>query len=58
MKEYRCACGQLLFKGNFSGNVEIKCRRCKKLKYIEVEKIIIKEIIQNGKKTQNKNSVK
>lgn len=28
-KEYRCVCGKLLFKSPmFSGSIEIKCRRC------------------------------
>ena len=55
MKEYRCACGQLLFKGDFAGSIEIKCRRCKNIKYIE--RIIIKEVT-NGKITNDKNSIK
>jgi phage FluMu protein Com len=30
LKEYRCGCGKLLFKGSlFSGTVEIKCRHCR-----------------------------
>lgn len=30
MKEYRCKCGKLLFKGKFKGIIEIICRHCKK----------------------------
>jgi DNA-directed RNA polymerase subunit RPC12/RpoP len=38
-KEHRCPdCGQLLFKGKFSGHLEIKCRRCKKLVIYEMKK--------------------
>ena len=55
MKEFRCACGQLLFKGDFIGSVEIKCRRCKKIKYIE--RIMIKES-KNENIAKNKNSIK
>lgn len=36
MKEYRCTeCNKLLFKGNYIGNIEILCTRCKKLIKIE-----------------------
>nr|DAF88318.1 MAG TPA: DNA-directed RNA polymerase [Siphoviridae sp. ctt8434] len=31
MKEYRCMCGKLLFKGKFKGIISIMCRHCKKL---------------------------
>ncbi len=32
LKEYRCMCGKLLFKGQFeNGVVEIKCRHCRKV---------------------------
>jgi LSD1 subclass zinc finger protein len=32
LKEYRCLCGKLLFKGMFSeGTVEIKCKSCRKI---------------------------
>jgi len=32
LKEYRCACGKLLFKGSlFRGTVEIKCRHCREI---------------------------
>ena len=55
MKEFRCACGQLLFKGDFFGVVEIKCRRCKNVKYIE--RIMIKES-KNENIAKNKNNIK
>lgn len=31
MKEHRCKCNKLLFKGNFTGIIEIMCPRCKKM---------------------------
>lgn len=31
MKEVRCKCNKLLFKGNFTGTIEIMCPRCKKI---------------------------
>ena len=32
MKEVRCPhCKKLLFKGNFKGNIEIKCDKCKNI---------------------------
>lgn len=31
IKEYRCKCGKLLFKGNFKGVVQIVCKHCKKM---------------------------
>ena len=35
-KEYRCACGKLLFKGSLiSAVVEIKCKRCEKVSLFE-----------------------
>ena len=38
MKEYRCTeCNKLLFKGNFSGIIEILCNRCKKIIEIKAE---------------------
>ncbi|MFA5750825.1 MAG: hypothetical protein WCX79_03530 [Candidatus Paceibacterota bacterium] len=34
IKEYRCSCGKLLFKGYlFIGTVEIKCRHCREIAY-------------------------
>lgn len=29
LKEYRCKCGKLLFKGCFNGVIELKCTKCK-----------------------------
>ncbi len=38
MKEYRCnKCNKLLFKGNFTGIIEILCNRCKKIIEINEE---------------------
>lgn len=35
-EEYRCNCGKLLFKSpGFSGCVEVKCRRCGRIKVFE-----------------------
>lgn len=32
LKEYRCTCGKLLFKGSFyAGIVEVKCKHCHQL---------------------------
>lgn len=32
LKEYRCPCGKLLFKGSlFKGTVEIKCKHCREI---------------------------
>lgn len=31
MKEYRCMCGKLLFKGKFKGIISIICRHCKRM---------------------------
>ena len=36
MKEYRCICGKLLFKGKFKGIIEIKCQKCKLLNNFRV----------------------
>lgn len=37
-QEYRCNCGKLLFKSpEFSGVVEVKCRRCGKVKSFQRE---------------------
>ena len=38
MKEYRCICGKLLFKGKFKGIIEIKCQKCKLLNNFRVSK--------------------
>lgn len=39
MKEYRCnKCNKLLFKGNFTGIIEILCNRCKKVIEIKAER--------------------
>lgn len=36
LKEYRCACGKLLFKGFLTNAViEIKCKRCEKVNLFE-----------------------
>jgi len=36
LKEYRCACGKLLFKGFLANAViEIKCKRCEKVNLFE-----------------------
>lgn len=36
LKEYRCVCGKLLFKGSLiSAVIEIKCRRCEKVNVFE-----------------------
>ncbi len=32
LNDQRCTCGKLLFKGNFSGQIEIKCLRCGQIK--------------------------
>ncbi len=38
LKEYRCKCGKLLFKGCFRGVIEIKCPKCKHItQYILTE---------------------
>jgi|WetSurMetagenome_2_1015567.scaffolds.fasta_scaffold697702_1 phage FluMu protein Com len=35
LNEFRCDCGKLLFKGSgLSGKIEIKCKRCGKIKTI------------------------
>jgi len=40
MKEYRCTeCNKLLFKGNFTGIIEILCNRCKKIIVIKAERL-------------------
>lgn len=40
MKEYRCTeCNKLLFKGNFTGMIEILCNRCKKIIVINAERL-------------------
>ena len=40
MKEYRCnKCNKLLFKGNFTGMIEILCNRCKKIIVINAERL-------------------
>ena len=40
MKEYRCdMCNKLLFKGNFTGTIEILCNRCKKIIEINAERL-------------------
>ncbi len=36
LKEYRCNCGKLLFKGSLvSAVVEVKCKRCEKVNLFE-----------------------
>ena len=38
MTEYRCdKCNKLLFKGNFTGKIEVMCNRCKKIIKINKE---------------------
>lgn len=38
MIEYRCKkCNKLLLKGNFAGNIEILCNRCKELNKLECQ---------------------
>lgn len=33
LREYRCSCGKLLFKGALGmGSIEIKCRRCSQIR--------------------------
>lgn len=32
LREWRCSCGKLLFKGDYDGWVEIKCLRCGQIK--------------------------
>ena len=40
MKEYRCVkCNKLLFKGTFTGMIEILCNRCKKVIVINAERL-------------------
>ena len=40
MKEYRCTeCNKLLFKGNFTGIIEILCNRCKKVIETKAERL-------------------
>lgn len=40
MKEYRCnKCDKLLFKGYFTGIIEIMCNRCKKIIKINAERL-------------------
>lgn len=40
MKEFRCKnCNKLLFKGNFTGIIEICCNRCKKIVKINTERL-------------------
>lgn len=35
LDDYRCDCGKLLFKGSdLCGKIEIKCKRCEKIKTI------------------------
>ncbi|MFA6252224.1 MAG: Com family DNA-binding transcriptional regulator [Candidatus Paceibacterota bacterium] len=40
LKEYRCSnCNKLLFKGNIAeGKIEIKCRGCKDINTIQIDK--------------------
>lgn len=36
LKEYRCNCGKLLFKGSLTvATVEVKCKRCEKVSLFE-----------------------
>ncbi len=38
LKEYRCACGKLLFKAGLgTGSVEIKCRRCASISVFKLQ---------------------
>lgn len=38
MNEYRCEeCHKLLFKGKFTGIIEVMCVRCKKLNKLKLE---------------------
>ncbi|MGB3988481.1 MAG: hypothetical protein WBK67_02185 [Minisyncoccales bacterium] len=39
LSEYRCDCGKLLFKGALASSVvEVKCKRCGKIKVFKGEK--------------------
>ena len=38
MKEVRCKCNKLLFKGSFIGTIEIICPRCKKKIVFDIKK--------------------
>lgn len=35
--EWRCECGKLLFKGHGQASIEVKCPRCKKINFINLE---------------------
>ncbi len=44
LKEYRCSCGKLLFKGMLQdGTVEVKCRHCRRFASFLVRDGIQKE---------------
>ena len=48
LKEYRCECGKLLFKGSLvSAVVEVKCKRCERMNLFEEnfpQKIIVSNL--------------
>lgn len=37
MKEIRCVCGRLLFKSSGITKLEIKCPKCEKITFIDVD---------------------